>query len=258
MPAIPRSHRDLDRLALQARACFDREAHALRAVGFPREGHVLDVGCTAGHFAGLLKQRLPHLHVTGVNFRGDREYSGLAELADGHLDHYARVDALPARGFDAVYTRFYLRHVPSPEELVASMRDACREGGIVAAIETDDGALRTFPELPGLARTLKAVHANHSEVDPFVGLRLRDLLTQARLSDVRVMPVVLSSEDIGKDVFLQLLSPFLDAGRNALGDGELRQVTAEIAAWRRHPGAFASWTLYCGGGRVRALVPTSE
>ncbi|MCP4808698.1 MAG: methyltransferase domain-containing protein [Proteobacteria bacterium] len=250
MPAIPRSKRDLDRLALQARACFDREAQALAAIGFPREGRALDVGCAAGHFGSLLKQRYPHIQVHGVNFDSDRTYADLDELTGRHLDSYARVASLPKDAFDAVYTRFFLRHVPTPEGLVAEMRDACMPGGIVAAIETDDGALRTFPELPGLTRTLKAVHANHSEVDPFVGLRLRDLMIQARLTDVRVVPVVLSSEDIGKDVFLQLLSPFLDAGRNALGDGELRRVTSEIAAWRRHPGAFASWTLYCGGGRV--------
>ena len=250
MPAVPRSPRDLERLALQARACFEREAQALAKVGLPREGRALDVGCAAGHFGGLLRQRHPRLSVQGLNFDGGPIAELVADRAGRNLTEYAVAGELPEGPYDLVYTRFHLRHTPEPEDLVAAMRDAAGQGGLVAAIETDDGALRTFPEVPGLQQALDGIHTRHSMVDPFVGLRLRDLFRRAGLRDVRVVPIVMCSDDIGTDVFVQLLSPFLDGGRNGLPESQLKQVVTQVEAWRTHPGAFASWTFYCVGGRV--------
>ena len=250
MPAVPRSKRDLERLALQARACFDREAQALATVGLPREGRALDVGCAAGHFAALLRQRHPRLAVHGINFDGGPIPDQVTERATRNLSEYAVSPELPQGPFDLVYTRFHLRHTPEPEDLVAAMRGVAAPGGLVAAIETDDGALRTFPEVAGLRQALDGIHTRYSMVDPFVGLRLRDLFLRAELRDVRVVPIVVCSEDIGTDVFVQLLAPFLDGGRNGLPADQLKTVVDGVEAWRTHPGAFASWTFYCVGGRV--------
>lgn len=250
MPAVPQSQRDVERLALQARACFEREVQALTKVGLPREGRALDVGCAAGHFGNLLRQRHPRLSVQGINFHEGPIGDEVKTRATRNLSEFSVAGDLPQGPFDLVYTRFHLRHTPEPEDLVASMRDAAGSGGLVAAIETDDGALRTFPHVPGLQRALDGIHTRHSMVDPYVGLRLRDLFKRAGLRDVRVVPIVMCSDDIGPDVFLQLLAPFLDGGRNGLSELELRRVVDEVEAWRQHPGAFASWTFYCVGGRV--------
>jgi SAM-dependent methyltransferase len=155
---------------------------------------VLDVGTGLGHVAFIAAEAVgPEGAVVGVD--QDPRLLGVAESRrTSDAVTFVQGDARSFRDaapFDAVVTRLLLFHLPGALEVVRHHRDALRPGGVMLAIDADNGTARAQPAVPLVAsahgwidRAFLAAGA-----DPYVGARLGPLLRDAGFEDVQTLGV---------------------------------------------------------------------
>ncbi|MDH3283520.1 MAG: methyltransferase domain-containing protein [Acidobacteriota bacterium] len=116
----------------------DGRAKAVRAMGLPPGGSVLEIGVGTGLNVPLYPQ---HVRVVGIDLsakmlqearRRIGRHDALSEI------QLARMDAtrlgFPDDAFDAVYAPYVVSVVPSPRNVVAEMVRVCRPGGRVVIL----------------------------------------------------------------------------------------------------------------------------
>jgi SAM-dependent methyltransferase len=125
---------------------------------------VLDIGCGPGTITTDLARRVAPGRVVGVDASPQviEEARSLAadsvnapDFAVGNLFELDGSDG----GFDVVHAHQVLQHVGDPVEGLRRMRRLCRQGGIVAARDSDYPAMTFFPPDPDLDRALVAYRA---------------------------------------------------------------------------------------------------
>lgn len=119
---------------------------------------VLDVGCGPGTITADLAELVPGGLVVGLEYaegvldeaRAEAARRGVANLEFAVGD----VHALPYRDgeFDVVHAHQVLQHVGDPVTALREMRRVTRPGGLVAARDSDYGAMSWSPASPGLDR----------------------------------------------------------------------------------------------------------
>jgi len=241
------------RLQRQAASVWVREREALEAVGLPRGGALLDVGCgTGAPLARVIADFAPRLAV-GV----DRSVAHLARAAavapvvradGGHLPFASAT-------FDAVMMRFVLRHAPSPRALLAEAARVLRPGGRLVVVDADDDSLLLDPAPPSWPSLLAALQqtARLHGGDPTIGRTLKRLLGEVGLDDLRARVVPVSTEDLAASAFVEVfLAP---AARpidpTVMSEEAVRAAWHDVATWARRPDAFAVALGFFAGGRIR-------
>ena len=154
---------------------------------------LLDVGCGPGTITMDLADRLgPAGHVTALEVT--EEALGLAH-AEAERRGTKNVDFvsgnvqaldLPDASYDVVHAHQVLQHVSDPVQALREMRRVCREGGLVAARDSDYPAFAWHPAVPELDRWLEiylsVARSNHAE--PAAGRRLLSWARSAGFTDV--------------------------------------------------------------------------
>lgn len=96
--------------------------------------------------------------------------------------------ALPDDSFDVVHAHQVIQHVADPVRALTEMRRVCRQGGLVAARDSDYGGFMWYPRLPELDAWLslyaRAARANGGEPD--AGRYLPAWMHQAGFQQVTV------------------------------------------------------------------------
>ena len=94
---------------------------------------ILDVGCSTGRFARLLKQREPQLEVWGVEPNAEAAGQAASELDRVFPGFFP--DALPADAghFDALIFNDVLEHMPEPWAVLAGAATLLSSNGVVIA-----------------------------------------------------------------------------------------------------------------------------
>ncbi|MCT2589454.1 methyltransferase domain-containing protein [Streptomyces sp. N2-109] len=137
---------------------------------------VLDVGCGPGTVtADLAAAVAPGGEVTGVDAAESILGPARAVAAERRLDNLrfttADVHALdfPDDTFDVVHAHQLLQHVGDPVRALEEMRRVCRPGGVLAARDSDYGAMTWYPRIPALDEWLslyrRVARANGGEPD---------------------------------------------------------------------------------------------
>lgn len=244
---------EMARLAQQAMVLAAAEEEALRALGLPEEGRILDIGCGPGAVAARLVKARPGLTVVGVD--RDRvmlEKAGAVMPVAGGL---AEQLPYPSGAFDAVFVRLVIRHVAQPEAAFAEMYRVLRPGGRAIVIDSDDGALVLHPRPDAFSRALVARETTFQRrgADPFIGRRLRSLFAGAGFAELALRTLVVDSVTVGRRPFARIvLSPVVDGvDRDLLGPDAVAAADAAIQGWAEDPSAFGMTTVVALGGSKR-------
>jgi len=118
---------------------------------------ILDVGCGPGTITAGLAALVPQGSVVGIDTEGDvlaearseAERQGVSNVSFEVGDVYRL--AFGRASFDVVHAHQVLQHLSEPVAALVEMRRVCRDGGIVAARDSDYGGMFWFPEYEELA-----------------------------------------------------------------------------------------------------------
>src|SRR3954447_10489462 len=181
-----------ERLRVMSRALRGDTTALLGRLGLRPGMRCLDAGCGGGDVTLELAGRVvPGGHVMGVDL--DETKLDLARVEadrcgfDNVTYQYADVTngSLPS-GFDLVYARFVLTHLPQPETAARRLVDSLLPGGICAVEDIDVSGAFCYPESRAYhaALDLYSATARDRGVDPDIGRRLPQLLADAGCEDI--------------------------------------------------------------------------
>ncbi len=153
---------------------------------------LLDIGCGPGTITADLAALVPDGRVTGVDAAADVLGQARAEAAGRGLANTAfAVGDVHALGFadasfDVVHAHQVLQHVGDPVGALREMRRVCRPGGLVAARDSDYGAMFWYPRTEGLDewRELYRRVARGNGGEPDAGRRLHVWAREAGFTEV--------------------------------------------------------------------------
>jgi SAM-dependent methyltransferase len=201
------SEAEAHRLRAQAAAIWTRERAGLERAGLERDHRLLEVGCGPGVVLERLGASLDR-----PPFGADVDHGFVARAAGRGRVLRADGAALPFQdsAFDFVLFRLVLRHAPRRAALLDEAARVVRPGGVVCAVDVDEGATTFDPEpraWPRLKAALVAA-AERRGGDPFVGRRLPRLLADAGLASVSSSLLPVTTDDVPRAAFVEtMLAP---------------------------------------------------
>ncbi len=244
---------EMARLAQQAMVLAAAEEEALRGLGLPESGTVLDIGCGPGALAARVARARPGLTVVGLD--RDRTMLDKARAVMPIAAGMAEQLPFPSGAFDAVFVRLVIRHVAQPEAAFAEMYRVLRPGGRAIVIDSDDGALVLHPRPDAFSRALVARQTGFQRrgADPFIGRRLQSLFVAAGFVDLALRTLVVDSVAVGRRPFARIvLAPVIDGiDRDLLGADAVAAAAAAVQGWAEDPSAFGMTTVVALGGSKR-------
>ena len=117
---------------------------------------ILDIGCGPGTITVDLATYVPQGHVTGLENASEVLSQGRALAQERGI---ANIEFVVGDGnglqyednsFDVVFCHQVLQHVADPIKILKEMKRVAKDGGIVAARESDYSVFAWYPEVPGL------------------------------------------------------------------------------------------------------------
>jgi SAM-dependent methyltransferase len=197
-----------ERLRVLNRVLRGETIGLLNRLGLRSGMRCLDAGCGGGDVTLELGGRVvPGGQVIGVDLDETKLDLARVEAARCGFDNvtYRSADvtngSIPT-GFDLVYARFVLTHLPVPEEAARRLVDSLLPGGVCAVEDIDVGGAFCYPEsdVYRAGLDLYSATARDRGVDPDIGRRLPGLLAAAGCEDIAVK--VVQPAGIGGDAKL--------------------------------------------------------
>jgi SAM-dependent methyltransferase len=240
----------LERLELIARLCAPATLAFLTRTGALGAPRFLDVGCGIGDVAvraaaagatdtvgGDVNAEV----VAGAAARAAR----LGSTARYVTGTFADLGTGDLTGFDVVYARCVLSHLPEPGPAVAAMLRAVRPGGLVLVEDVEVAAVWSSPVEPALVRHVELYVAAARAIGarPDVGPTLAGALRAAGADSVEVDVVqpVLRDPDalrIHARTMEAIADPVLAHGLATAP--EIDDLVARLDAWADEPGVVAT------------------
>jgi len=257
-----------DRLRVLHNASAAGTAALLDAVGVAPGMTCLDAGCGGGDVTLELAARVgPTGHVVGLDLDEEKLAVARAEAERAGVRHveYVRGDLTAAAlepVYDVVHARFLLTHLSDPVQGARLLAETVRPGGVLALMDIDFSSIAVHPPRPAHARFVELYVATSRARggDPYVGLRLGELLEAAGLEgvqvraaqaagrrshglegDVKAIPALtmelIGDATVGEGVATaEIVQATLDGLRAiAADDTTLVLLPRTIAAWARRP-----------------------
>jgi SAM-dependent methyltransferase len=223
------------------------ESHAAFLLPHLRPGMaLLDLGCGPGSITVGLAAAVTPGRTVGLDLE-----PSLPPGPEGRGITLVTADVrdlpFPDASFDAIYAGALLQHLPDPAAALREARRVARPGAVIGVSDADwDGEL-LFPTNPLLDRSREVALKLRVGTSPFVGKRLRALLTEAGFvrceGSARVLSHGTPAEALGASEFTAALFEYPDAVDRAVAAGwatraELAAIAAAWRDWGRQPGAF--------------------
>jgi SAM-dependent methyltransferase len=185
---------EIARLDGQAIAIGPPTQMLLHVAGIGPGMRVLDVGTGLGHVAFIAAGLVgPEGAVVGVDqdprllaVAESRRTTDTVTFVEGDARSFR--DAEP---FDAVVARLLLFHLPGAVDVLRHHRAALRPGGVLVAMDADNGTARAEPPVPLVATALDWIHRAFlaAGADPHVGARLGPMLRDAGFEQIETLGV---------------------------------------------------------------------
>ncbi|MGK5684190.1 class I SAM-dependent methyltransferase [Actinoplanes sp. URMC 104] len=178
-----RTAQEHERLRRQAAIWQQATGRLLDVAGLAPGDRCLDVGCGTGAVMQLMAERGGR--VTGIDL--DAELGEKAAADTGGTFVAANVetddDAVPAGGFELVYGRLILLHLPDPVAALRRMWRWVAPGGRLVVQDYDMESTEAFPRLPVTAEWRRVFLGAYAAAgrDYRLGTRLPALFAQAGL-----------------------------------------------------------------------------
>jgi ubiquinone/menaquinone biosynthesis C-methylase UbiE len=190
--ALGSEERELIRLRTQADLLAEPTENLLRRGGLEPGMRVLDLGSGPGDVSFQVSAIVgPRGSVVAVehdpaqlaNAELNRTHRGIDNVTFRQADARTFIDETP---FDAVVCRLLLMHLSQPGEVIAHHLKNLGPGGIFVAVDYDIAAMRSLPEVELFSSMNRWATAGFAEagVDPFVGMRLPQLIQDAGYENV--------------------------------------------------------------------------
>ncbi|MEE2644834.1 MAG: methyltransferase domain-containing protein [Myxococcota bacterium] len=258
---------ELERLKAQVDLVAPIEDALLEEVGLKSSDQMLDLGCGPGYFSERIVEAFIDESLGGEVIGVDID-PALLSLAESRVDARRAEGAslplrflvgagqsipLPDQSVDLVYARFLFQHLSEPMQVLKEIFRVLRPGGKLALIDTDDGALLTYPTPRSFSRLLEAsaVAQRDRGGDRQIGRKLKSLLAQSGFEDTRIQLHPFTSEEVGAEAFLTVTLKFkLGALRDPyLSDEEKMMIWRELEMLSQHEGFFGQALGYSAYGR---------
>jgi len=189
--------RDLDfeveRLRLQAKLTWAKEARTLAGLGLGGSMRVLEVGCGAGwvsfqmleHFANIsiVCVELDEVLIEQAHKATPDHVKSRLTIVHGSIETVKLAEA----DFDFAVARFVLQHVPEPVVVAERVHALLGHGGVFVIIDVDDAVSGMLePPLPSLSPLgmLSAVRQSRLGGDRTIGRRLGRVLLLASYTNI--------------------------------------------------------------------------
>lgn len=207
---------ELERLINQARIGWNMEREMLLQAGLKPGMNVLDLACGPGVVSCHMAREVAPGRVLGADLSPDLLAAAAEVKAREGQDNvsFSQADVynldLPPDEFDFVYARFLFQHLIEPVKALENIRRTTKPGGRVCISDVDDQWLMVWPDRPSFARfTARAAEGQAANGgDRLVGRKIGDYLHRAGFSDIRVLPWVATSFDLGLKTFLDITTKF--------------------------------------------------
>jgi SAM-dependent methyltransferase len=204
---------------------------------------LLDLGCGPGTITLGLAAAVAPGPTTGIDI-DPRPVKGV-DIVSGDVMSLPFPDA----SFDAIYASALLQHLADPLGALREARRVARPGAVIGVVDADwDGEL-LHPVNPVLQRSMQLARRLREGTSPFVGRRLRDLLTGAGFGRVegyaRAIHHGTPEQTRSFGAFTASLFGFPAVVRRCAAEGwatadELRAMGDAWIAWGEEPGAFVA------------------
>jgi CRP-like cAMP-binding protein len=246
----------------EALAGQELEGHWLRRLGILGENlQVVHVGAGPGNTAVFLASLFPGSTVTGVEPDNALLQHAIRRATDLSISTRCRfesgsAEALPVErdSVDFAYARLLLHKLEDPAKAVSEMERITRPGGMVAALDLDDGAIVVYPEPAGFREFQnRAAHAREDKGgNRRIGRQMSTLFSGAGLEDVRVEMLPLTSGDLPIDLLMDVafgaaLRLIQATGRQEPGDEEMVRTLVDLGG---RTDAWVAIPLFMAHGRV--------
>ncbi|UOQ83433.1 class I SAM-dependent methyltransferase [Gracilibacillus salinarum] len=156
---------------------------------------VLDVGCGTGAMIDLFSNVLTDKIYYGVD--NSSEILDIAKKQHERKEErvtfvQSNANHLPFsdNSFDFVYTRLVLMHNSNPNDIIREMIRVCKPGGVICAVEIDDGTQVFHPYGEELSKLINAniMYAHLNGTDRTIGRKLYSFfVNENSVSDVNII-----------------------------------------------------------------------
>lgn len=246
-----------DRLYAQA---LYLEPMVFSGVSYPKDAHVLEVGCGVGAQTQLLLKKFPSIKISAVDLSSSQVERARAqlrrEISAGRVSFSvadaARLD-FPEGSFTGAFVCWLLEHAPRPVDILKEARRLLKPGAIIHGIEVLNSSLFVYPGCPAVMEYWSALNDRQQALggDPNVGAKIGNYLKEAGFTDCKTDPYGRHYDQRDRAAFVEMIdyweilmasaAPELLAGK--LIDPDLPQrMKVELAALRAHAGGLFYYT----------------
>lgn len=255
------------RLEAQAKALEKVVERELEILGLNSNMRVLDAGCGTGAVTRKMALRVRPEVARGMDFdplfiNEARKLAANQGIKNVEFE-LGDIDALKydTDMFDVSYCRLVLMHVRNPVKTIAELKRVTKKSGLVAASDTDDGTILTFP--PALrffdlwSKFGKRAKARGD--DRYIGRQLFSIFSQAGLNSISIHPFPLFATQQDPEVLKMLVSTpvqIMQQDKDAMIEEGLitakdyEEAMQEVQLLLKHPGAFAVGLSFLAVGKA--------
>jgi len=255
------------RLEAQAKAFGKIIERELEILGLKPNLKVLDAGCGTGAVTRKMASKVFPAEACGIDidplFIDNAKKTAFDEGIKNIRFELGNIDNLTYDSgfFDLTYCRLVLMHVTNPVKTIAELKRVTKEGGIVAASDTDDGTMLTYPPAPRFLEVWSKFgeRAKARGDDRYIGRRLYSIFSEAGLNSIRIYPFPAYATQQNPDVLNMLVYvpvQIVEQDKDAMIKGgvitarDYEEAMKEVKLVLNHPGAFAMGTTFLAVGQV--------
>lgn len=231
------------RLVSQAKVL---EEKIFEKIDFNHPKTILEIGCGVGAQTEILLNRFATAHITGIELSDIQLSTAKAYLSSKFSDEKYTLHQMNAEqmdfadnSFDAIYICWVLEHVNHPLNVLKEAYRVLKPNGIIYCTEVQNNHLHLEPYSSFLMDYWDKYNQLQMDMggDPFVGVKLNDVLRQSGFECVELYPQLMHHDQHdpkGRERMVNYWTELMLSGLNGLlqaqkiGEHDREKIVAEM------------------------------